>query len=1192
MKTRSWQQVQTTWGKTLMISKCRQSGFSCIIALLACFTLEAARPLRPATGNPASHIRPVFEANSGQTHPEVRFISRHGQTHLFLTPAEAVLRLGTSKDAAMKDTVLRMRLRGGRSHPKMEGLDPAMGRVSYFSGNDPGSWQTDVPQYEKVLYHDVYAGIDLTYHTSQGMFEFDFTVRPGGNPQAIILDYKGTKALRLDEAGNLVLRTPAGIVCQRKPIAYQLNRGSRKEIEATYVVKDAHGAGFQLGNYDPSLPLIIDPVLTFSTFSGGTGLDEAYGIAVDAAGNTYVTGTTASINFPLQGQYQPYPNDNRKNAFVLKLNPQGTTVLYATYLGGAADDEGLAIAVNGAGQAHIAGYTDSTNFPTASAYRATNSGGRDAFITKLNANGNGLVSSTYLGGSGADLAFAIALDSQGNVYVSGSTNSTSFPTANPYQASLRAMRDAFITKFNPTGSALLYSTYLGGDGNDVSYGIAVDAAGSAYVTGITESDNFPTASALQSSYEGSTDVFVTKLDTSGAALAYSTYLGAGFFEDAYGIAVDSAGNAYVAGSTESATFPVTSPYQISKRAGADVFITKLTPSGKTRAYSTFLGGNGEDRANAIAVDGLGNVTITGYTLSSDFPTIAPLQAANGGGQDAFVTRLSATGEGLLFSTYLGGSDKDAGNAIALDNSGNAYVAGNTLSSNFTTTAGSPTYRGAGDAFVVEITDNNVPAQFVPIIISSSGIGGSFYTSELTLTNRGAQNATVEFIYTQAFGGGGGTVTTALPAGRQQIVPDAIAYLISLGMPIPSSGNRGGTLRVRFSGLSSPAEGVVTVRTTTAVAAGRAGLAYPSIPSFLALTGPSFVPGLRQNTTDRSNLAIQNAGTVAQGSITLRVTILSGNPASPSQTTLPDLTLGPGEFNQYTLVLESQGLSVDNGFAKIQRISGTAPYYAYGVINDAANSDGSFIPAIPEHAMTGRSGLALPVIVEGVFGSELILTNWSTQQKILRFTYVESAVAPVGSTANFSVTLNPNQQTIIPNIFLYLRSLSTPGIGPAGPTYVGALFVGVDRNDASGIFVGARTSTPGGGGRFGLFYPAVAYGTTPTTSAWLFGLQQNAENRTNLALVNTGEEGSSPITLSMDLYDGNTGTKVTTLVETINARGWKQLGTVLTNASGVTQGYARVTRTAGTNPFIAYAVVNDGGLPNQRSGDGAFVESVP
>ncbi|MCI0724197.1 MAG: SBBP repeat-containing protein [Acidobacteria bacterium] len=1134
----------------------------------------------------AGPLKAAFEANVGQTDPQVRFLSRGRGAQLFLTSEEAVLKFGPSRDA-----VLRMRLLGANVHAQLEGMEPLLGHSNYFTGSDPRNWHTSVSQFAKVLYRDVYPGIDLAYHSTGRDFEYDFILEPGRSPQAITVDFVGAADLRMDAGGNLVLSTAAGDVYHKKPVAYQLKQDRRIFVEAAYVLKGRRSAGFRLGHYDPSLPLVIDPVLSFSGYQGGTGLDQAYGIAVDAAGNSYITGTTESINFPLQSQFAPYPNDNRKNAFVMKLNPQGTTVLYSTYLGGNADDEGLAIAVDSSGQALVAGYTDSTNFPTASPYRATNSGGRDGFVARLNATGNALVYSTYLGGSGSDLAFAIALDGQSNVYVAGSTASTSFPTVNPYQATLGALRDAFVTKFNPAGSTLLYSTYLGGNADDVGYGIAVDASGSAFVTGITQSDNFPTANAMQATYEGGTDVFVTKLNAAGSELAYSTYLGAGFAENCYSIAVDRAGSAYVAGSTESATFPVTSPYQGSKRGGIDAFVTKLTPSGKARVYSTFLGGNAEDRVNAIAVDSMGNATVTGFTLSSDFPTLEPLQSAYGGGQDAFVTRLNASGVGLLYSTYFGGSGEDEGKAIALDAAGSAYIAGLTLSTNFTVSTGSSPYRGAGDAFVAKITDDSALALFVPVIISSAGIGGSFYTSELTLTNRSVQTATLEFTYVQAFGGGGGTASTTLPAGQQRIVPDAIGYLISLGMPIPASGNRGGTLRVRFTGLSSPGDGAVTVRTATAVAAGRAGLAYPGVSTMLALTGTSFVPGLRQNVTDRSNLALQHAGTAAQGSITLRLTVFSGNPGSPSQTTLPDQTLGSGEFYQLTLILQSNGLNLNNAFVKIERISGTAPYYAYGVINDNANSDGSFIPAIPENALTGRSGLTLPVIVEGAFTSELVLTNWSTQQKVLRFTYVESAQASA-ATASFSINLNPSQQTIIPNLLEYLRSLNTPGIGPFGLTYVGALFATVDGGDGGGIFVGARTATPGGGGAFGLFYPAVPYATASTGSAWLFGLQQNTENRTNLALVNTGEEGNTANTFSIDLYDGNTGAKVTTLTETLNARAWKQIGTILTNAPGVTQGYARVTRTSGSNPFITYAVVNDGGQPNQRSGDGAFVASAP
>jgi len=1135
-------------------------------------------------------ISPTFEMNVGQADPQVRFLARGRGAQLFLTQEEAILRYGSSTQS-----LLRLRLRGAKRDLEPKGIEPQAGQSNYFVGSDPAAWRQSVSHFGQVLYREVYPGIDLAFHAAGREFEYDFILQPGRDPRVIRLEFSGAERVKPDSSGNLILTTADGELCQKKPVAYQMKNDRRLPVEVAYTFIGKNLVGFQVGRYDRRLPLVIDPVLTFSVYQGGTGLDQAYGIAVDAAGNSYITGTTESVNFPLVSQFATYPNDSRKNAFVMKLNPQATAVLYSTYLGGNAADEGLAVAVDSSGQAIVAGYTDSTNFPTASAYRATNSGARDGFVSRLSPTGSTLLYSTYLGGSGSDLAFAVALDAQNNFYVAGSTTSskwpTSFPTASPLQPSLAALRDAFVAKFNPSGSALLYSTYLGGNADDVGYSIAVDSSGAAYVAGITQSANFPTANALKASYEGGTDVFVSKLNTAGTALDYSTYLGAGFFEDCYSIAVDQQGSAYVAGSTESATFPVTSPYQVSKRNGADAFVVKLTPSGKARVYSTFLGGDGEDRANAIAVDRAGNATVTGYTLSTNFPIIEAPQSASGGGQDGFVARLNPTGVGLLYSTYLGGSGSDTGNAVALDASGNAFVAGTTYSSNLTVTGGSPVYRGAGDAFAAKISESEAPTLFVPIVISSSGIAGSFYTSELTLTNRGAQAATVKLSYADAFVGGSGTVTTSLAAGQQRIVPDAIAYLVSLGMPIPATGNRGGTLRVRFTGLSSPSDGSATVRTTTAVASGRAGLAYAGVPTMLALTGTSFVPGLRQNVRDRSNLAMQHAGTTAQGPITLRLTVFSGNPGAPSQTTLSDVTLNPGEFSQLTLVLQTQGLNLNNGFVKIDRVSGSAPYYAYGVINDSGNSDGSFIPAIPEHAMTGRAGMTLPVVVEGTFTSELVLTNWSSQQKILRFTYVESAQAST-VTPVFSISLNPSQQTIIPNIFQYLRSLNTPGIGPAGLTYVGALFATVDGGDAGGVFVGARTSTPGGGGAFGLFYSATPNATASTGTAWLFGLQQNVENRTNLALVNTGEEGNSPITLSIDLFDGTTGAKVTTLTETLNARTWKQLGTVLVNAPGVTQGYARVTRTGGSNPFIAYAVINDGGQPNQRSGDGAFITSVP
>ena len=481
--------------------------------------------------------------------------------------------------------------------------------------------------------------------------------------------------------------------------------------------------------------------------------------------------------------------------------------------------------------------------------------------------------------------------------------------------------------------------------------------------------------------------------------------------------------------------------------------------------------------------------------------------------------------------------------------------------------------------------------FVPIVLSSTGLNNSFFTSELVLTNRGLTDANLQFTYKAAFGGGNGTASASLPAGQQRIVPDAIAYLRSIGIPIPASGNRGGTLTVHFSS----AEGAVTVRTTTAVASGRAGLAYPGIPITTSLTGTSYLCGLRQNVTDRSNVAIQNTGTTADGDIVLRLTVISGNQAAPVSQSLPNEILSPGEFRQITEILNSNGLSLTNGYVRIERVSGTAPYFAYAVINDQVTSDGSFIPPILENALAGRTGLTVPVIVEtGSFTSELILTNWSTLARTIRFSYVADAIQAAGNTANFVMNLNPGQQLIVPALVQFMRDRGVPGIGPAGPTYAGALFATVDSGDFSGIGLGARTSIPGGGGNYGVFYSAVPNGTAANTSAWLYGLQQNADNRTNLALVNTGETDGTADLFTIEIFDGDTGQKVK-VVEGIpvNAKVWKQFGSILNAyAPGTKQGYARVTRTAGTNRFVAYAVINDGGQPGERTGDGAFVPSSP
>ena len=478
--------------------------------------------------------------------------------------------------------------------------------------------------------------------------------------------------------------------------------------------------------------------------------------------------------------------------------------------------------------------------------------------------------------------------------------------------------------------------------------------------------------------------------------------------------------------------------------------------------------------------------------------------------------------------------------------------------------------------------------FVPIVLRSRGrAAGSFFTSELTLTNRGSSTAAIQYIYTASFGGGSGTAVDSLEPGRQRIVPNAIAYLTSLGVPI-GSGSAGGTLAVDFSNLSSPSDAAVTVRVSTPVEEGRAGLAYLGLGPNGLLTGSTFITGLRQNSQDRSNVAVQNAGVSGEERITLRVTVFSGDAAVPGKSfVLPDRTLAPGGFYQYNGILNMAGF--DNGYVKVERVEGAAPFYAYGVINDNFNSDGSFVFPLTESSLVGTSGQTLPVIIEtGAFQSELTLTNFSASDKQVDFSFVADAVETGDDTAAFSLTLEAGEQSILPDIVEELRRQEVDGIGPANRAFVGALFAAAAEGDMSGIVIGARTGSPDDrGGQYSLFYNGVPYGLASIESAWIYGLQQNAENRSNLALVNTGEIDDSFSTFEITIYDGSGDTQPRTRSVTLGPRRWTQENGILGNIS---QGYVEVRKTSGNNPFVTYGVINDGGRPGDRSGDGAFLLS--
>ena len=502
----------------------------------------------------------------------------------------------------------------------------------------------------------------------------------------------------------------------------------------------------------------------------------------------------------------------------------------------------------------------------------------------------------------------------------------------------------------------------------------------------------------------------------------------------------------------------------------------------------------------------------------------------------------------------------------------------------------PTAVTEGSPSSVEVTIRDTTAAqsrlFVPVVLQSPGrTGGSFFTSEMILTNRGPAAAAIGYTYNAAWGGGSGKAADSLGAGEQRVVADAIAHLRALGVPI-GSGPAGGTLRVDFSNLSLASDAAVTLRVTTPVeeGGGRAGLSYYGLDPAGLLTGPAFITGLRRNERDRSNLAIQNAG--VSGGITLRVTVFSGDPAAPARSlVLPDRTLPPGGFHQYNGILDLAGF--DNGYVKVEPVGGTAPFYCYGVINDNFNSDGAFVFPVPESSLVGRAGQTLPVLIEsGNFRSELTVTNFSASGKTVDFRFVADAVDSSDDTARFSLTLEAGEQVILPDIVEQLRRRGVEGIGPAGRPFMGALFATPAEGDMSGIVIGARTGSPDGrGGQYSLFYDGVPYGSAFNETAWIYGLQQDAENRSNLALVNTGEIDDSSSTFELTVYDGSGATRPTIRSMTLGPGRWTQVNGIL---GGIGQGYVRVRKTSGNNPFFAYGVINDGGAPGERSGDGAYL----
>lgn len=713
------------------IRHCSRSGRSvALAAALLALAVVGAGPVAPTYGaarapGAARDLPLAFEVNEGQTVREVDFVARGAGYTLFLAPAEVVLRLRTPKRAfspggarrtpaspapTADGAVLQMAIVGGKRDARAVGRDPLPGAVTYLTAAALRGSVRRVASYGRVQYLDVYPGVDLVYYGNRGRLEYDFVLAPGVDPGVIRLEFSGATGMVIDgQDGALVLDTAGGSVRLHRPFVYQEGEHGRERIAAEYMLDGDGRIGFRLAAHDRARPLVIDPVLSYASYIGGSGNEWASGLAVDGDGYIYLAGATQSVDFPTQDALQD-ASAGDFDAFVVKLDPTGTAIVFATYVGGSDLDYGGAIAVDTAGIVHLTGSTESSDFPVLDAFQPIHAGNTDAFVATLDPSGTALLYATFLGGESADYGGPLALDAAGHLLVAGQTLSCGFPvTPDALQPEKSGATpscgdrnpDAFLARLDATG-ALLYSTFLGGHGEETPHGIAVDASG-IYLAGATYSADFPTMNAIQETLGGGDDGFITKLDPTGTTLIYSTYLGGTGSDALIGMAVDTTGAVHVTGATSSPDFPTVAPLQGSLRGSTDAVVARLNPSGSALVYSTYLGGNGSENGNHIAVDGAGRVHVVGVTNSADFPVLDAFQGCPGGGFDGFLTTIDAAGAALVASSYLGGSGEEDTHGIVFTAPGVVHVIGSTSSGDFpVANALQGVFGGVNDGFLARV----------------------------------------------------------------------------------------------------------------------------------------------------------------------------------------------------------------------------------------------------------------------------------------------------------------------------------------------------------------------------------------------------------------------------------------------------------------------------------------------------------
>jgi hypothetical protein len=988
-----------------------------------------------------------FEPNRGQVKTGVDFIAR-GPGYLFLLDSTQATMQLTSTEG--RSAAIRIDILGGNDSSKCDAMSKRSGESNYFIGNEPASWIRNVPQFTRVQCSSVYPGIDVVYYGNERKLEYDFVVSPGADPEQISLRFLGADGLSIDSEGDIVLEIDGRTIRQHRPHVYQTETdGKRKNVPAAYRRTGRATVAFDLGRYDRAKPLIIDPVVVYSTYLGGSGTDYVDGLAVDAAGNVYVGGFTNSGNFPVLGAFQS-KRATVYDVFVTKLTASGSLV-YSTYLGGDYLDYISAVAVDSSGSVYITGQTASSNFPLQNPLQNVRRGATDAFITKLTPSGSGLVFSTYFGGTSHDYSFDIGLDAANNIHICGYTASIDFPTLNPVQAVKKSGNEGFLTKLNSSATAIVYSTYLGGNGADYANGLTLDTAGNVYVLGDTAAADFPVRNAVQPTRGGGIDGFVAKFTPSGS-MSFATYVGGSGSDAIRSAYIDPAGNIYATGETTSTNLPVVQPFQANNGGSVDAFLFKLNASATAFELMTYFGGSGEEEPIRLVADASGQIFIVGVTASTNLPVANATQATSGGGRDAFVAQFNPSLSTLLFGTYLGGTGDDYGGEIVIDGAGNLIVAGYTQSTNFPTmqpfqpfSAGgidafvsklsvcsfslSPTtqslgFAGGAGSFVVNAGNGcswtaTSSAQWLTTtgVSSGSGNGSVDYNASTNATGQ-ARTATISvagqaFTVTQA---GGPSVSAIAPLGS---APGAAVQvtLTGTGFAAPASINAGPDIgisnlvvasatqitalfTVAASAIPGPAAVTITVPdgTTGAIAF----TIYPPAPSLVSVTPGSAVAGSSlQVTLAGTNFANPTTVNAGPGIAVTNVSLISSTQISGTFTVSQSATPGTNNLAVSTAGGTSNSLPFTITAAPMTLTSITPNSVAAGLsVNVTLTGTGFSAPA----SVSAGSGITVSNIA--VVDSTRITARFDVAANASAGSNSVVVTTPTGSTGPVSFTITP------------------------------------------------------------------------------------------------------------------------------------------------------------------------------------------